>query len=102
MKWGDGDSAIGELGALVGIKVYHYCNWKVRWSATIAIANGCDSSHGTIHKAHVDPQVGCEHYTGSTCYVLHLSWRLFHELLPVTFSQLSIPETEKNMAEQYL
>ena len=39
---------------------------------------------------------------GEGCHVLHLSWCLFHELLPIIFSQPSIPETEKNMAEQYL
>ena len=63
MKRSDGDSAVREGGARVAVKADHDSDGKVRW-ASCPVADGLHSSHCSIDKADINPEVIGEHDTG--------------------------------------
>ena len=62
-KRSDGYCAIRESGARVAVKADHDSDGQVRWSAS-PVANGLDSSQGSVDKASINPEVVGEHHTG--------------------------------------
>ena len=54
---------LGESGAGVAVKANHDSDGEIRWSAS-PVANGLDSSHGSVDKANINPEVAGEHHTG--------------------------------------
>ena len=62
-KRSDGYCAVRESGAGVAVKANHDSDGEVRWS-TSPVADGLDSSHGSVDKANINPEVAGEHHTG--------------------------------------
>ena len=78
MNRSDGHSAVWEGRTRVAVKSDHDSNGQVRWSSN-PVADGLYSSHCSVDKANINPEVTVEHYTGR-------SSQATSELSPLTYT----------------